>query len=104
MVTAAQADLAARLKVPTYQVDVLGVRAVTWPDASLGCPKKGMFYAQMPQQGYVILLGVGKEVYSYHGSKTQPPFLCEQNTFTLPTTKADELVPPDNNIPDNDIT
>lgn len=103
IVAAAQADLAARLNVATDQIadqiKVLDVRLVTWPDASLGCPQAGMFYAQMPQQGYLILLGVGKTIYPYHSSNAGDPFLCEANAFSFPTPKVDRLVPP----PDSDI-
>jgi hypothetical protein len=99
VVAAAQADLAARLNMAADQVKTLEVREVTWPDASLGCPQAGMVYAQILQPGYLILLGVEKTVYPYHSSKAGPPFLCEQNAFSLPTPKIDRLVPP----PDSDI-
>jgi hypothetical protein len=89
-------DLAARLSVPAEQIQVREVRAVTWPDASLGCPQPGMMYAQVTQDGLLIRLSVGEEMYFYHSGSDQKPFLCEQLGEVIPnlTPKADELLPP----------
>jgi hypothetical protein len=89
-------DLAARLSVPVEQIQVREVRAVTWPDASLGCPQPGMMYAQVTQDGLLIRLSVGEEMYFYHSGSNQKPFLCEQLSEVIPnmTPKVDELLPP----------
>ena len=89
-------DLAARLSVPVEQIQVREVRAVTWPDASLGCPQPGMMYAQVTQDGLLIRLSAGQEMYFYHSGTNQKPFLCEQLSQIIPnlTPKADELLPP----------
>jgi hypothetical protein len=101
MVTKAREDLADRLSVETDQINLLEVREVTWPDASLGCPQPGMVYAQVPQDGLLIRLGVDKDMYFYHSGGTEDPFLCEGTSQVVPkvTPKADEFVPP----PDSEI-
>jgi hypothetical protein len=95
------ADLAERLSIAVDQIKVLEVRAVTWPDASLGCPQPGMVYAQVLQEGWLIRLGAGGEMYFYHSGRDQKPFLCEQLSQIIPklTPKVDELIPP----PDSEI-
>ncbi len=40
--------------------------ALTWPDASLGCPIQGRIYAQQPTPGYRIWITVGDVEYTYH--------------------------------------
>ena len=71
-------DLAQRLGVPADQIAVDEVSAVTWPDASLGCPQPDMMYAQVLTEGLLISLSVGGETYAYHSGGNQSPFLCEQ--------------------------
>jgi hypothetical protein len=101
MVNQAREDLARRLSVPADQVEVLEVRAVVWPDSSLGCPKPGRVYAQVLQEGLLIRLSVDREMFFYHSGGTQAPFLCEGTSHVVPkiTPKADEFVPP----PDSEI-
>jgi hypothetical protein len=93
----AQTDLAERLGIPVDQVSVQEVRAVTWPDTSLGCPQPDMVYAQVTQPGLLIALNAGGQVYLYHSGAAQEPFLCGDGTFTTP--RGDEMVPP----PDSEI-
>jgi len=38
----------------------------SWSDTSLGCPRPGMFYAQVITPGYLITLEVKGEKYEYH--------------------------------------
>lgn len=90
----ARVDLARRLSVEEDQIKILEVRAVTWPDASLGCPQEGMVYAQVLQEGLLIRLGVGGRLYFYHSSETSDPFLCEQSLLAPQVTPKDELLPP----------
>ncbi len=40
--------------------------AVEWPDASLGCPKRGETYAQVVTPGYRVLLSANDAVYRVH--------------------------------------
>lgn len=72
------ADLAQRLSIPEALITVLEVRAVAWPDASLGCPQPGMEYAQVIQPGRLMRLEAGGRVYAYHAGRSGRPFLCEQ--------------------------
>ena len=88
----AVADLAHRLGIPAAEIDVREVRAVTWPDTSMGCPEPDVMYAQMMQEGLLIRLYAGGEMYFYHSGGDQPPFLCEQTM---------QLKPPDPRTPEN---
>ena len=44
------------------------MRRASWPDTSLGCPRRGEQYAQVVTSGFVIELAHGDEVYTYHAS------------------------------------
>jgi hypothetical protein len=98
---AAQKDLAQRLGITVEEIEVREVRAMTWPDTSLGCPQPGQVYAQVIQKGWLIRLNVNGKNYLYHSGETQPPFLCNETPLPIPqaTQKIDERVPP----PDSDI-
>lgn len=101
-VTAAQADLARYLSIPVEEIDLLEVRAVTWPDTSLGCGEPGEVYAQGTQEGLLIRLRAGERMYFYHSGSDGLPFLCERTSQLIPgiTPDADEeFVPP----PDSEI-
>jgi hypothetical protein len=87
-------DLSQRLGIPSDQIKVTDVRAVTWPDSSLGCPQPDMMYAQMQQDGYLISLNVAGAPYFYHSGPDQAPFLCEDTLQLAPQPKEDEMVPP----------
>ena len=56
---------------------VLEARAVVWPDGSLGCPRPGVEYTQMVQEGVLIRLQLGVRIYAYHGGGSRLPELCE---------------------------
>ena len=94
-------DLAQRLQIDKTQIEVLEVRKVIWPDASLGCPEPGVMYAQMQVEGQLIRLRARGHMYFYHKGGTQSPLLCQQTAQLLrrTTPKVDEFVPP----PDSDI-
>ena len=65
-VQAAVADLANRLNVSQDAVSVAGFEEVTWPDASLGNPEQGRFYAQVQTPGYRVYLQAQGRRYEYH--------------------------------------
>ena len=91
----AKEDLARRLAVSTELVDLLEVRRVTWPDASLGCPRPGTGYAQQIQEGVLIRLRAAGQMYFYHAALSEEPFLCEETSALFHITPArDELLPP----------
>ncbi len=71
-------DLIAKLSVEPSAVEFVEVRTLTWPDASLGCPRPGMKYRQIPVDGYRIILRVDGQDYSYHGDGRRGPFYCAQ--------------------------
>lgn len=71
-------DLAERLAIDENQIEVLEVKSVVWPDTSLGCPKPGMAYKQVPQDGILIRLQAEGRSYEYHGGGGREPFLCEK--------------------------
>ncbi len=74
----AQDDLARRLSISPDQVQLVEAQTVTWPDKGLGCPKPGMFYAQVQVDGMLIRFRAGGRTYEYHSGEGQPAFLCEQ--------------------------
>jgi len=79
-VSQAIADLAARLSIEPSAVKLVETRAVSWPDASLGCPRPDMKYKQVPVDGYRILLRVNGREYAYHGDGRRGPFYCPEPT------------------------
>lgn len=78
LVAQAKSDLADTLSIPVDQIEVLEARAVVWPDGGLGCPDPDMAYTQVPQDGVLIRLTVGSNVYNYHGGGGSGLFLCQQ--------------------------
>jgi hypothetical protein len=64
----ARRDLAARLGIDPDAVKITLLRAQSWPDASLGCPKPGVAYAQVVTAGFVIELQTAGGTYRYHSS------------------------------------
>jgi hypothetical protein len=93
LVRQAKADLARRLAITDDQVDLVELKAVVWPDASLGCPQPGMMYAQVLTPGYRVVLEAKGESYPYHTDKRQEmvyckskvarPFLSSESTETV---------------------
>jgi hypothetical protein len=74
----AEEDLAQRLSTQVDQIELLEVAAVVWPDGGLGCPHPGVVYTQVPRDGLLIRLRVGKRTYHYHSGGGRSPFLCER--------------------------
>ena len=79
LIEKAKTDLAQRTDVPVEEIVLYEFQLMTWPDASLGCPQPGMAYAQVTQDGYLIMLQAGQGIYNYHGGgyPDRGPFLCE---------------------------
>lgn len=78
LVLQAREDLAGRLSIEVDQIDLVEVKAVVWPDASLGCPQPGVVYKQVPQDGALIRLRAEGRVFDYHSGGSRGPFLCER--------------------------
>lgn len=73
----AKEDLAKRLNVTVDAIVFVSFQSVTWPDRSLGCPKPGMIYPQVQEDGARIRLRSGDQTYAYHLADSRGPFLCE---------------------------
>jgi len=77
LIDAAVTDLAQRLRIPISEVCVVDARSVVWPDRSLGCPRPGLLYPQVQQDGVFIRLQAQGRTYAYHGGGSRAPFLCD---------------------------
>jgi hypothetical protein len=60
------ADLSDKLKVDATQIAVRSVEEKIWTSSALGCPKRGMMYAQVMTPGYLITLSNQGRDYQYH--------------------------------------
>ena len=76
-VTQVKEDLAQQLSIAPDQINLVAVEFMVWPDASMGCPRPDMAYAQVLQDGMRIQLRVGQKIYHYHRGGNRPFFLCE---------------------------
>jgi len=106
LIEKAKTDLAQRLAISVHEIILLEATSVVWPDASLGCPQPGMAYIQVPEDGLLIRLQVGDQIYPYHSGGFRDPFLCEQiYKDPNPPPKIDffNLTPSGSTTPDNSI-
>ena len=78
LVDLAKADLAQRLAVEINAITLISYEEVVWPDSSLGCPRPGMAYLQVPKDGSRIVIEFEGMTYDYHTGGGRDPFLCEQ--------------------------
>ncbi len=58
-------------------IEIVSVTAVDWPDASLGCPKEGLFYPQVITPGHRVQLKSGAKVYQVHTAQ-QRALICDK--------------------------
>src|SRR5262245_19908133 len=65
-VALAKKQLSAALSVSVDSIELDKAEAVDWPDASLGCPEKGMMYAQMLTPGYRVSLKSAGKPHTVH--------------------------------------
>ena len=89
LIEMAKNDLARRLSVSVDEISVIDARSVVWPNASLGCPQEGMFYAEVLTSGYLILLSVGDLKYEYHAGRDSEVFYCENPIPPVPGLPGD---------------
>ena len=59
-------DAAARLAVAREDLTVTRIEARAWPDAALGCPEPGTFYAQVVTPGFLVVVTTGGQELQYH--------------------------------------
>jgi len=77
MVARVQKDLATRLSAPPdATMTLLSAEAVTWPDASLGCPRPKTDYIQLETPGFVVTLLANGGRYTYHTDLADNYLLC----------------------------
>lgn len=69
MIEAMRGDAATRAGVAVSAVQVESALSVTWPDASLGCPRPGMLYPQVLVPGWRVRIVAGGKTYSYHAGR-----------------------------------
>jgi hypothetical protein len=77
LIDAAAVDLTQRFTIDgDTPIIVTEANEVTWPDASLGCPAKGMQYAQVLTPGVQIVLEHDGRSYAYHAGSVGVPTYC----------------------------
>jgi hypothetical protein len=76
LVAKAREDLARRLSLSSADVKLVTFREVVWPDRGLGCPRPGVVYPQLPQDGVLIVLEAAGQRHEYHAGAGREPFLC----------------------------
>lgn len=106
LVEKATDDLAQCLSISTSQIDLVEAKDVVWPDASLGCPRPGLIYAQVLTPSFLIQLKAHEQVYEYHTDMQQTVILCsltlEEDNPSRDTDKSvDDIWP--NETKDNDV-
>lgn len=69
--------LAADLKIATNKILVDTIRAVDWPNSSVGCPKPGVAYLDVITPGHKITLRADGQVYVAHEARGRA-FICHQ--------------------------
>lgn len=84
-VQAAREDAAARSPNTAVTLEVLGAEAVTWPDASIGCPAPGMVYTQALVPGFRIRLRGPLGEMDYHASTRGGLILCPPKRAVEPS-------------------
>jgi hypothetical protein len=69
--------LAADLQISREKILVDTIRAVDWPNSSIGCPKPGVAYLDVITPGHKITLRVDKQIHVVHEAKGSA-FVCRQ--------------------------
>ena len=89
LIEIAKNDLARRLSASVDEINLIDAKSVVWPNASLGCPEEGMFYAEVLTPGYLIVLSVGTLEYEYHAGSRSEVVYCENPTPPVPGLPGD---------------
>ncbi len=80
--------LAQTLNVSPEDVTILDIQRVEWRDASLGCPKPGMMYAQVITPGYLIKAKVNGEAQMIHMNEAGRGVVCPPDRAKPPYSAA----------------
>jgi hypothetical protein len=91
LVDMALADLDQRAVTGRDDIEIISVEAVDWPDACLGCAKKGEACATVITPGYRLLLDVGGQTYEYH-TDMERVILCQEGSAMDDWGEAQALV------------
>ncbi|MDP9350940.1 MAG: hypothetical protein M3P51_05300 [Chloroflexota bacterium] len=75
-IAAARRDLAFRAGVEENHVVVCEVKAVEWPNTSMGCPEPHGTYRNEPTLGYRIILDAVSREYEYHADERGRVVYC----------------------------
>lgn len=83
-------DLSQHLGLDIEEIKLLEVEAVTWPDASLGCPQPEKVYAEVLTPGFFVRLEAQGQQYLYHTDETSIVILCTGGALPVfPVTPGD---------------
>ncbi|HUV91830.1 MAG TPA: hypothetical protein VMV80_01980 [Anaerolineales bacterium] len=77
IVQQARGKLAQRLNIDQSQIMLIETKSILWSDASLGCPKSGMAYAQVLTPGYWVQFESSDQIYEYHTDNDDTFILCD---------------------------
>jgi hypothetical protein len=66
LVALAQQRVARQLGVPAQRVRLVDIRAVNWPDTSLGCPTEDQTVIEGPVAGYRLIVSAADTDYIFH--------------------------------------
>lgn len=73
----AKTTLAEQRNISKSELQVISSEAVDWPDASLGCPKPGMFYPQVITPGHKVSIKANDKTYQVHTAQTRA-LVCDK--------------------------
>lgn len=76
MTELARTDLAKRLEVDDMQIEIVGAKPATWPNAGLGCPDPERTYRDEVIAGFVIELTHRAKTYRYHSDMSSQVVYC----------------------------
>jgi hypothetical protein len=68
MIELAARDAARQLEIPQSQIALTSLMAVTWPDASIGCPRPNAEYQEQAEPGFRLVFRAGEAAIIYHTS------------------------------------
>ncbi len=78
VVAAARADLAGSIgSEAAGAAEVARSEAVTWPDGSLACRVPGVFYEQVPVDGYQVVFALDGTQYDYRVTTSGRVVACD---------------------------
>jgi hypothetical protein len=75
---AALRDASTHLGVNASDLRVERIEPRQWPDASLGCPRPGVLYAQVVTPGYLLVISGGSKTLEYHTDERGRVALCQE--------------------------